>query len=242
MKETDLLHQVLEIPRPWHVIDVRYDAGRRKVDIWIEEEAERGGWFLRRATRGAGGREHIWRHVDLGGWVCYIHLRAQRDQPPPSYAWCGDGDTPFTGALARRVATLLSEGVKLPTVCTLLNIPIDEVWRFKHGMETGRTRMGAIALQTPHPEEATESSGVPSAVHPVWERLLDGSFELDIRVLSLKLLLARLREQMRLIADPTVRQMKVQEIHHYFVRYAPLLDAELAQMQRAMSAAAGRKS
>jgi hypothetical protein len=47
---------------------------------------------------------------------------------------------------------------------------------------------------------------------------------------------------MRVIADPTVRQMKVQEIHHYFVRYAPLLDAELAQMQRAMAAGNGRRA
>ncbi|MBI3150256.1 MAG: hypothetical protein HYZ17_17260 [Betaproteobacteria bacterium] len=239
MKGIHWLHEVLEIPSPWQVAEVRHDARRGRIDVWVQEGEVRGGWFLSRSLRSAAIEERVWRHVDLAGWRCYIHLRAQPGRSSPSVSWCGEPDMPFTGALARRVANLLAEGVKLPLVCSVLNIPIDELWKFKHGIDTGRASVGALAAP-----ERTRADGdedeLPPLQHPVWQHLLEGKLDLEIRVLSLKLLLARLREQMRLIADPEVRLMKAQEIRHYFVRYAPLLGNELAQMKAAQVQVAAR--
>lgn len=240
MKQAMQLHQLLEIEQPWSVTEVRYDARRRKVDVWVQEDSGRNGWFARRLAPTQGGSERVWRHVDLAGLTCYIHLRAAADQAIPRHSWCGDGDTPFTGALALRVAALLAEGMSLPSVCSLLNLSINELWKFKFGLESGRTRVSGHLPAPPAQEPGAEPGGVPSALHPVWENLLEGKLELDIRILSLKLLLARLREQMRRIQDPAVRQMKVQEVHHYFTRYAPLLQEELHQMHRAIAPGGGR--
>lgn len=242
MKQAMLLHQLLEIEHPWLVTEVRYDPRRRKVDVWVQENSARNGWFARRLVPAHSGGEHVWRHVDLAGLTCYIHLRAASGQALPRHSWCGDGDTPFTGALALRVAALLAEGISLPSVCSLLNLSINELWKFKFGLESGRMRVSGHLPAAQREEPEAEPGGVPSALHPVWERLLEGSLELDIRVLSLKLLLARLREQMRRIQDPAVRQMKVQEVHHYFTRYAPLLKEELQQMHQAIALGNGRPS
>ncbi len=62
--------------------------------------------------------------------------------------------------------------------------------------------------------------------------LLDGSTNIDIRVLSLKLLLTKLREQMRVITDAEVRVLKAYELQRYFLRYEQMLGHELGQLGR----------
>ncbi len=240
MKRNHGFDEMLEVPSPWTVSDVHYDVRRARVDIWIQEGEVRSGWFLKRGARAAAGEERVWRHVDLAGWRCFIHLRAPLGQTAPNLSWCGEPDMPFTGALARKVATMLAEGIKLPVVCAVLNIPIDELWKFKFGLETGRASAGVLVVPLGDDEDR-DAYGVPPPQHPVWQHLLEGSVELRIRVLSLKLLLARLREQMRLIADPEVRTLKAQEIRRYFIRYAPLLGEELAQLRSLGTPAATRR-
>lgn len=240
MRGIPRLNDILEIPSPWQVAEVRQDLRRGRIDVWVQEAEMRSGWFLSRRLRSPAVEERVWRHVDLAGWRCYIHLLAEPGRAAPGATWCGEPDMPFTGALARRVATLLAEGLKLPLVCSVLNIPIDELWKFKHGIDTGRARMGTLA-RAEQVGDDSDAEGLPPLQHPVWQQLLDGTLNMDIRVLSLKLLLARLREQMRLIADPEVRLMKAQEIRHYFVRYAPLLGNELAQLKTGQASASVRR-
>jgi hypothetical protein len=146
-----------------------------------------------------------------------------------AYPWSGIGDQPFTHALTRQIATHFAEGIRFQSICKILDIPLAELWKFKHNLDHGL--IGLSGLASTGPNDTHDQSGVPGTAHPIWESLLDGSVDIDIRVLSLKLLLTKLRGQMQLISDPEVRQMKAHELQRYFVRYAPQLAHELAQIR-----------
>jgi hypothetical protein len=74
--------------------------------------------------------------------------------------------------------------------------------------------------------------GVPDATDPVWQQLAEGQVDLDIRTLSLKLMLTRMRSQMDVIRDSDVRLLKLRELHRYFVKNKRMLGYELDQLLR----------
>lgn len=248
MKDSDLLQQVLNVGNPWQVVKVAGDVEQQVLDVWIQARAQRAGWFSR-ARPEASAKERVWRHVNIGGWRCMVHVTAPDDQRPQFVPWCGDADMPFTRGLSRQIAALLVDGVKIPTICTLLEIPLTDLWKFKFNLDSGKTGLGVGAPPTRAadrrapaapaaaaspagvavPATAAESA-VPDMSHPVWEQLLEGSRDIEIRVLGLKFLLTKLREQMRAIDDVEVRMLKIHEIHRYFSRHEKTLGHELAQL------------
>jgi len=228
MKADDLLHKMLEIQSPWQIVRIREDLGKDQIDVWVGRQTGKSGWFFgSRAAAAPEEREQVWRHVNLGESRCLIHAAAIDDPAPPG--WSGQSGLPFSHALARRIAAMMREGIKLQSICGLLDLTVSDLWKFKHTLDSGKAGLsGALP-----PAEATSTSAVPEPDHPVWERLLDGSLNIDIRLLSLKFLLAKLREQMRLITDGEVRVLKAYELQRYFVRYETVLGHELAQLDDA---------
>lgn len=229
MKDTELLQRVLDIGDPWQIIRVRDDLGERQIHVWVGEKGPRSGWFFNPKQAATEVLERSWRHVNLGNWRCFVHVAC--GQSLTGLPWCGESDQPFTRALARQVATLLGEGVKLHGICALLDLRVEDLWKFKHSLDSGKTGLASVPPVAPGQGGET-SSGVPAPDHPVWERLLDGSIDIDIRALSLKLLTTKLREQMRVISDAEVRRLKACEMHRYFVRYEHNLAHELAQLRQ----------
>lgn len=226
MKDTELLQHMLDIRHPWQIVRARDDLGERQIHVWVGEQTPRTGWFFGSKQATAESLERVWRHLNLGGWRCYIHVPC--GQSLAGLSWCGEADLPFTRALGRQVAALLGEGIKLQSICNLLDLRIDDLWKFKHSLDSGKTGLG--------PASPAPAMGIPTAVpdadHPVWEQILDGSLDIDIRALSLRLLTTKLREQMRVISDGEVRRLKAYEMHRYFVRYEHNLAHELAQLRQ----------
>lgn len=236
MKGADWLHHAMEINPPWHIHDISFNPRQRRIDLWVSRMPERGGWFSRARPAATQGPGQVWRHTNFGGCRCFVHLAA--DDSPVSDSWSGDEKAPFTRALARQVAALLLEGVKIPTICALLDIPLEDLWKFKHHLDSGRTGLGIVGYSrsglpaVPDEKPTARATAVPDLQDPVWESLLEGSVDIDIRVLSLKLLLSKLREQMRVIKDADVRMLKTHEIYRYFSRHEHLLGHELEQLRR----------
>lgn len=234
MIAAELLGRLLAIEPPWQVVDVNCDTATRRIDVQIGPKAARSGWFSRQKVAAPDGVLQTWRHLNLAGWRCFIHAPATLGQGANGPSWGGDGDMPFTRAMSREVAKLLMEGLKFPAVCKVLDVQIGDVWKFKHGLDSGRTGLSEVR---PPPASAAGKAvdGAPARVpvpaDPVWERLLDGSLDIDIRVLGLKLLLTKLRDHMRRIEDTEVRQLKVHEVHRYFARHEQVLGHELAQLR-----------
>jgi hypothetical protein len=225
----------------WIWIGSSYDAPGRRLDVWVGPQAapERKGWFSRGPAKPATGTgpEQVWRHLNMGGTRCFIHLRETSGASIADLPWGGDEGVPFTHAMSRQIATLLSEGIKLPAICALLDVQISELWKFKLGLDNGK--MVLSVAQAPVEQRASDAaqaggaavSSMPDLADPVWEKLLEGGIDLNIRVLSLKLLLTKLQDQMRVISDPEVRMLKRHEVYRYFVRHEKVLGHELAQLR-----------
>ena len=233
-----LLRQLLLIERPWEVRDYRLDVRKRRCDVWIGQEPERG-WFGRPKAAPAG-EVAVWQHLAIGPVRFHLHVTVPHGFESRGIGWMGDAGMPFTRALAARVFALFGEGVPLQSVCTLLDLSLQDVWRYRYALDTGRAGgaepVARPAEPAPAPaatraEPAPASTAVPDVTDPVWLRLLDGDLSLDIKVLSLKLMLTKLRSQLDLIHDEEVRLLKLKELHRYFVKNERVLTHELDQLR-----------
>jgi hypothetical protein len=232
--ERSLWRKLLRIEEPWSVLESRIDSGRRRHDVWIGLEVPRG-WFGLGRKPPPTAAAVSWRHVRFGDWDIRVHVAAPDGADLAAHPWAGDPDLPFTRALNEQVFALLREGCSLQSICTLLDLPIAELWRFRYAVDSGRwsgaaggRHDGEVAAPAGPPEA---DSGIPDVRDPVWLALLDGSRQIDVRVLGLKLLLTRLRAQLEMISDDDVRMLKLHEFHRYFIKNRRLLAHELAQIR-----------
>jgi hypothetical protein len=233
-----LLRQLLLIERPWEVRDYRLDVRKRRCDVWIGQEPERG-WFGRPKAAPAG-EVAVWQHLAIGPVRFHLHVTVPHGFESRGIGWMGDAGMPFTRALAARVFALFGEGVPLQSVCTLLDLSLQDVWRYRYALDTGRAGGAEPVARPAEPAPAPAatragpapaSTAVPDVTDPVWLRLLDGDLSLDIKVLSLKLMLTKLRSQLDLIHDEEVRLLKLKELHRYFVKNERVLAHELDQLR-----------
>ena len=232
-----LLGRLLQLNEPWTVRDFRFDPNARKLDAWIGVEAPRG-WFARARRQPAEGPERVWRHVDLAGWRCHVHVQAPVGADLSALPWAGVVDMPFSQALSKYVFALFNEGVPLNGICAITGIPLQELWKFKYSLDQGKTAIAApaspaAAAGAPAAAEsaAQATEDIPDLTDPVWLKLIEGQVDIDIRALSLKLLMTRLRSQLEVITDEEVRMLKLRELHRYFVKNARMLGHELSQLR-----------
>ena len=231
-----LLGRLLQLNEPWTVRDFRFDPDARKLDAWIGVEPPRG-WFARVRRQPAEGPERVWRHTDLAGWRCHVHVQAPVGADLSALPWAGTVDMPFSQALSKHVFALFNEGVPLNGICSITGIPLQELWKFKYSLDQGKT---AIAAPSSQPVDlapagtvapAALAGDIPDLTDPVWLKLIEGQVDLDIRALSLKLLMTRLRSQLEVITDEEVRMLKLRELHRYFVKNSRMLGHELSQLR-----------
>lgn len=246
--ELMLWRQLLQVQEPWTVLECRADEFNRCMDVCIGVEAPRGWFGLGRGKPVESGPEVMWRHIGFGGWKVQIRVRPPLGGELPRQQWAGEAGMPFTRALDRQILSLLNEGVSMAGVCNLLEVPMGELWRYRYAIDKGQHGVTeAVAEQAatvaPRPVSAVlayfedgvkpvPGSQVPSLTDPVWIRLVDGSLNLDVRVLSLQLLLSRIRSQVAVIADEEVRMMKLRDLHRYFIKNERMLSHELQQLSK----------
>lgn len=226
MKPEEVLCQALEIHAPWQIVRMRNDLGKGQIDLWVARESTRSAWFFGARSEVDLSHEQVWRHINIGNARCLVHAVPPGADDQPGLQWLGEAEQPFSRALARQIAGMFMEGISFQAICSLLDIPVAELWKFKHSLDHGKTGLSGRRPASTEPA----GSGVPEASDPLWERLLDGTINIEIRVLSLKLLLTKLREQFSIITDGEVRLLKTHEMQRYFVRHEKLLGHELAQL------------
>ena len=237
--ESELLNKLLQVSLPCTINEIRVDEQRNRVDVWIAVKTVRS-WF-------GGGKaasampERQWRHVNLGGYHCYVHAALPADIELPEQPWLGDDKLGFTHAKTRQIVALLHEGVSYEGICGLLGVQFDDLWKFKFALESGNAKsrladkappvLRAPAAATPQAPDG-RPAGVPDVTDPIWQELVEGKLPVDIRVLSLQLLLTRMRTQFATIDDRDVRLLKLRDLHRYVIRNERVLDYELAQLRR----------
>jgi hypothetical protein len=232
MNDFGLLCDILKLKAPWRVLEVRDDLRTNQLDLWIGVEPPRKSWIFGRAAPEQGGDEYVWRHANLGALRCVIHASLPDGTDTADLHWCGERDGPFTHALSQKVAALISAGVPLHHICSVLDLAVEELWKFRYAIDKGKSRISPEALEAPTAGDAARDEAVPLPDDPVWQALLEGNVRIDIRILGLKLFLAKLREQMPSIKDDEVRTLKCYELQRYFARNVGYLAHELAQLRR----------
>ena len=237
-----LLRQLLSITGAWEITDYQLDARKQRCDVWVGPQVERG-WFGRpRKAAPVRSTQQTWQHVPFGAIRFFLHVAAPVGVEFGKSPWTGDPGMPFTHALAQQVFVLFNEGIPLPAICKLMSLSINDVWRYRFALDNGLVQSQAAepAVASPRPvpaastaraPESAEAGGVPDVSDPVWLQLVNGDLKLDIRVLSLKLILTRVRTQLELISDDEVRLLKLRDLHRYFVKNARVLSHELAQLK-----------
>lgn len=231
-----LLRQLLLIERPWEVREYRLDVRKRRCDVWVAQEPERG-WFGR-ARAAPASEALVWQHLAIGPVRFHMHVALPLGTETRGLSWMGEPGLPFTQALASRIMALFGEGMSVQSVCAVLDLRLQDVWRYRYALDTGQASGAATEVLAP-PElrpgaaatPAATDSLVPDVTDPVWLRLIEGDLNLDIKVLSLKLMLTRLRSQLELIHDEDVRLLKLRELHRYFVKNERVLSHELHQLR-----------
>ncbi|MBL8480768.1 MAG: hypothetical protein JNJ60_01120, partial [Rhodocyclaceae bacterium] len=151
--------------------------------------------------------------------------------------------------LARRLAEHFSEGLTPVQICRLCGVEMDDLWKYKFALDRGRTGAGLGSATPAEPgPQAAAAAAAPAAdaaapdivpeTDPIWAQLADGSIDIDIRALGLKLLLTRVRNQVKSISDREVLALKRRELHRFFIKNARTLGHELDQL-RALAAPRG---
>jgi len=226
-----LLRQLLMIERPWEIREYKLDLATLRCEVWVAPEGERGGWFGRERRAPRVVAQHSWDHLPLGGLQVRLHVGFTTGLAPQQAPWMGEPGQPFTRALVDRLHGHFREGVTVQALCGLMGLRVQDVWRCRYAYDNGPGKAPPPTVEAAPPGLAT-TARVPDLHDPVWQRLVEGDLTLDIRVLSLKLMLTRVRAQLDRVHDEGQRLQQLHELHRYFVKHERLLAHELAQMHR----------
>lgn len=245
----DYLVLAAGIPHPWRASHYRIDEVATMVHVWITRQTrpnveKKRSWFgfgaaVQTVTEAsATGPEMQWRHLNCMNFTCQIHTTDVLDERHFDLPWFGQLGLPFSHRLSRQVFACLMEGMEMSAICDILNIPFSDLWKFKHALDNGQVKFEYTPAKKTGPATAplgtsspsANASNVPDVDDPVWERIITGELNIQIRTLSLQLLLTKLRQQVRLQQNDEVKLLKLRELHRYVERNQRSLGIELRQL------------
>ena len=206
------------------------------------------------ATVPPEGPDVQWRHLNFMDYQCMIHTTDVLDARHLELPWFGPNGMPFTNRFARQLFICMVEGMEIGALSNLFNIPYADIWKFKFALDNGQLKfdyipkgsraMGittaAVMAQNPAADSSAvqaaagapgSATQVPEPTDPVWEQLITGEMNIQIKTLSFQLLLSKLRQQVSLQQTQEVKLMKMRELHRYVERNERTLAYELAQLR-----------
>lgn len=232
MKDSELCRWLLEVNEPWEVSRVRVDRHSHEVHAYLSSGKSWFGRYLGEQPRSR------WRHTNLGAYKTYVHasLPQQGGEPAESQApapFLGRSGNDFTHGLARRVIQCLQDGLSYRQVCALLEIDSHLAWQIKHAIGSGQLALGDAELQARLRQDdpaGQAASAIPASGDAAWRRLLALDCPFDIRLLSLKLLLTRARQDFARTHDPDAQLLRINEIRRFFIKHEKHLQHEIDQL------------
>ena len=246
----DYLAIAAGIPHPWRAIQYRIDDVAAILHVWITRQPrpnipKKRSWFGLGAIQPvtevpANGPEMQWRHLNCMSFSCQIHTTDVLDERHFDLPWFGQPGLPFTNRLSRQVFACLSEGMEMSALCEIFHIPFGDMWKFKHALDNGQVKFEYTATKKPSlaasgpaapSQSPADASGVPHVDDPVWERIITGALNIQIKTLSLQLILTKLRQQVSLQQNDEVKRLKLRELHKYVERNQRSLGYELNQFK-----------
>ncbi|MDA7086841.1 hypothetical protein PH586_10650 [Pseudomonas sp. SA3-5] len=227
MKDAELCRWLLEVNEPWEVSRVRVDTHSREVHAYLSTGKTWFGRYLGEQPRSR------WRHVNIGAYKTYIHASLPEQDEQAPQAFLGRSASDFTHGLARRVIQCLQDGLRYRQVCALLDIDIHLAWQIKHAIESGQLATADTDLRARlqlDDSAGQTGSSIPASDDRIWLRLLAMDCPFEIRLLSLKLLLARARQDFARAHDPDMQILRINELRRFFIKHEKHLQHEIAQL------------
>lgn len=243
------------ISAPWRIVSFRFDSMAKMLHLWLTrhppQEMKKGifrRWSPNQSSSSTmidsalGVEEMRWRHLNCMDYTCIIHttdiLEARHHQLP----WLGQPGQPFTNRMMKHIGLSISKGTDLAVIADLLGVDFSDVWKVKFALERKVDESKANALETSagnaptsaatnRPLSIDSSDVLGSISQNVWERLIRGEINIQIKALGLQLLLTKLRSQVAEQPTPDVVELKVRELLRFLVRNSRSLDYELAQIR-----------
>lgn len=241
------LVQAAGIPSPWRATQYRIDDVAKMAHVWITRHPLPGvekkrGWFGRAVGQNvtevlATGPEMQWRHLNCMDYTCHIHTVDELDERHYELPWLGQPGLPFSNRLSRQVFACLMEGMEMSAICAILNISFADLWKFKYALDNGEVKFEYTPAKKTRPFAAApaapsaSTANVPDVTDPVWERLITGELNIQIKTLSFQLILTKLRQQVSLQQNNEVKLLKLRELHRYVERNERSLGHELQQLR-----------
>jgi hypothetical protein len=254
MANISVLDLILGVKSPCEIIKRTVNHNQRRIDVWVAMQASlasqdvptRSSWFgFKKAAPKVVQplvthdltKFNSWRHLDLGDWHMVVHTprptpSAMLDQP-----WTGVVGQHFSHSLSRVIFSMLAEGASLAVICTALKVNLTDLLKYKFALDNGQIgvlQQGVVLPQTAaFSIETRPGSGttvVPALDDEAWTAIATGKLDIEIKTLSLRLLLTKVRSQYRMAADDEVRTLHLRDLHRYFEKNQRLLTHELAQI------------
>lgn len=237
VRDTEICRQLLELKEPWVVDRIKVDAQRRELHAYLRTGKS---WFGRPAFVQP---KSCWRHANVGPLKTYIHasLPEQGTESPEALPFLGPAGDDYTHGLAHKVIECLNAGLGYRQVCRLLDIDVYLAWQIRHAISEGvhgtdHGFEGALA-ESASPGAARQV--IPPTGDPVWFNLLASDTPMDIRLLSLKLLLARSRQEFSGLTSHDAKILRVNTLRRFFIKHEKQLGHEIAQLATFRESAEG---
>ncbi|SFL83554.1 hypothetical protein SAMN04487963_0146 [Marinobacter zhejiangensis] len=235
-----MCRHLLGVKAPWDVSHVRMDAQSRQIHVYLTRGRS---WFGRYLPDQTLSR---WRHTNLGSCQTFIHATVpdSLEVEEKRAAYLGESGNEFSHGLASRVVDCLQAGMSYRQVCDLMNIDVHLAWQIRLAISEG-TLPGVAEdvskrLRSEGPG-AAKATQIPPGNDPVWHNMLSSDRPLEVRMLSLRLLLTRCRQEFGQLRGEEARRLKINEIRRFFIKHEKQLASEIEQLaQFRDGAAAGR--
>lgn len=260
--DREFLNGLLQVTMPFRVKDGRVDEQSRRVDVWIGIEAARswfgGSGRQTIATRERQWRHvnlgsyQCYIHADLPqnvelaeqSWAGDDKLGFTRAMAKQIFALLSEGVS-YDGICALlevQFEDLWKFKFALDSGSATPGLKVGAKAKSQAQAAASVTAAAApvtasvapvpAAAPVPGTAGAEQTSGVPDVTDPVWQELAEGRVTVDIRVLSLQLMLTRLHSQFAAIQDNDVRLLKLRDLHRYMTKNERVLGHELSQLRR----------
>ncbi len=241
-----ILHAILGLEKPWCIAKFNISHSLNRIDVWIDQEVtyvEKSRWFGLKKIKvqlldSRATAYTKWRHLNLERWPLYVHSPLPLPTSLMRMPWTGERGQQFSHALGNSVFSMMGEGASLATICAVLQVDLIDLWKYKQALDKGQIGVQAsdakffnqAFINAESLAKNAAGSAVPSIDHPVWQAIASGTMELEIKTLSLRLLLTRVKSQYFIAADNEVRALRIRELHRFFEKNQRLLSHELRQI------------
>lgn len=223
MRDTEVFRRLLQVDEPWNVDRVKIDAETRELHAYLVVGKS---WFGKPAFTRPKMR---WRHINVGAFTTYIHATfPDGGSDLQRRSFLGDIDSDFTHGLAQRVTDCLRAGLGYRQVCNFLEIDVYLAWQIRHAIGNGP--LGDAEALSDKPSQTSQQRQIPPTGDPVWFRLLESEESINIRLLGLRLLLARCRQEFPELENHDAKIMRVNTVRRFFIKHEKQLSHEIAQL------------